>query len=57
MEAKDIETLADFTEKLLFQISQFCGEFNLKDPIYVVFKIGTELVVNKKSEIHHQFWN
>ena len=39
------------------EISQLCGEFNLRDPIDIVYKTGTEVVVNKKSEIHHQFWS
>ena len=55
LESKDIETLADFTEKLLLEISQLCGEFNLRDPIDIVYKTGTEVVVNKKSEIRNKF--
>ena len=57
LESKDIETLADFTEKLLLEISQLCGEFKLKDPIDVVYRTGTEVVVNNKSDIHNQFWS
>ena len=56
-QSKDVEMLSDFIEKLLLEISQLCGEFQLQEPVHVVFKTGTEIVVSKQSEIHKQFWS
>ena len=56
LEGKDVEGLADLTERLLVEISQLCGQFRLREPVDAVFQAGAAAVLLRSSSVHTQFW-
>ena len=52
----EVEVIADFAEKILMQLSQLCGQYQLLAPIPALYSAMLPVVISRQSEVHTQFF-
>jgi len=53
---EEVEVIADFAEKILVELSQLCGQYQLLAPIPALYSAMLPVVTSRQSEVHTQFF-